>query len=523
MQDEQDYMRGKSMRSMYEEYVNGGNNQGENKSRFESPKEFRKGLSVYRLDQYKIEAGSSCKWDVVNCSGVPLDYDMQNETVYVDGSDAHTLLIGSTGSKKSRLVVMPTVRILTAANENMIICDPKGEIYQRTAGFLHKNDYNVHIINLREPKKGDCWNMLAVPFALYCANEVDKACEFINDMTINLIPIVAKDPYWDYSARDLLFGLILLLFKICKEMKLSDTIVNIQSVLRLKDELFVSMKRNEIQSTKIWEFAQHDELIRMRLLGTVICPENTLSCILSTFDQHMSCFSLQPKVVEMLAYSSFDLNDIGFEKNAIFLIMPDEKTTFHKIVTIFLKQMYELLIDNSYKKTKNGRFPSRINFILDEFSSLPTISDFPQMIAASRSRNIRFMLIIQSKHQLKQRYKEETDTIMSNCSNWMFLTSREIQLLREVSELSGTIGNAHHPLVSISRLQHLDKEKGECLIFYGRKNPYIAKLPDIEIYDNGDIKIHNISERKEHLSIQVPYNFFTEQMKKTDQESKTDE
>ena len=510
---ESDYKTKTSVYARYEQYINGGSNTRENNGHFENPNDFRKGLSSYRLDQHTIQAGSACNWDIDNCAGVPIDYDIDRNVVYADGSDAHTLLIGATGSKKSRLIVMPTVRILASANENMVICDPKGEIYCRIAGFLKENGYQIYTVNLREPQKGDCWNMLTIPYQLYCSGDIDKAYEFINDMTINLIPIVAKDPYWDYSSRDLLFGLTLLLFKICNTMGLSDEQVNMQGVLRLKEEIFNSTNSDQIQRSELWQFAKEDDFIRIRLIGTVICPDRTMSCILSTFDQHMSCFSLQPKVVEMLSSSTFDLNNVGFTKSAIFLVMPDEKTTFHKIISVFLKQMYELLIDNAFKKTENGRFPSRINFILDEFSSLPTIPDFPQMIAASRSRNIRFILVAQSKHQLRQRYQEETDTIMSNCSNWMFLTSREIQLLREISELSGITGANRDPLISISRLQHMDKDKGECLVFCGRKRPYIAKLPDIEAYDNGGPPILDIPVRKKHQSIQVPHQFFKQQVR----------
>lgn len=511
MSEEHNYAHAgiRSSRSMYEQYVSGGGSQNRNKSRFESKGVFRDGLSSYSMQQRTIRAGSACKWDQSNCSGVPMDYEpSEGGILYVDGADSHTLLIGATGSKKSRLIVMPTVRILAAAEENMVICDPKGEIYRRTAGFLHENGYSIHAINLREPQKGDGWNMLTAPYKLYCIGEIDKACEFINDMTINLMPLTAKDPYWDYSSRDMLFGLILLLFKICHETDLPADMINMRSILQLKEELFCSTSSQEIQKTVIWNFAKQDVLIRLRLNGTIICPERTLSCIISTFDQHMSCFSLQPQVIEMLSHSTFDLQNIGFGKCAIFLIMPDEKATFHKIITIFLKQMYELLIDGAFKRTEDNRFPSRINFILDEFSSLPTISDFPQMISASRSRNIRFILIVQSKHQLKQRYADETDTIMSNCGNWMFLTSRETDLLREISELSGRTGANYEPLVSISRLQHLDKEKGECLIFCGRKYPYIAVLPDIDTYDNAQPPVYEMHLRPSEESKILPIDFF---------------
>lgn len=136
------------------------------------------------------------------------------------------------------------------------------------------------------------------------------------------------------------------------------------------------------------------------------------------------------------------------------------------------------------------------------------MTDMPQMITASRSRNIRFMLVIQSKHQLKQRYAEEAETIMSNCSNWLFLTSRETELLREISELSGVTGSNREPLISVSRLQHLDKEAGECLVFSGRKYPYFSYPPDIEEYDGNEYVLRPLPLRK---MPELPEGAYTEE------------
>lgn len=488
MKGEADF-RNKSAISIYNHYVE--HLAGDNKGKLESAEKFRSDLSVYNLKDHTIRAGKNCVWDIKNCSGVPLDYNKDTGEIFVDGSDAHTLLIGATGSKKSRLVVMPMIYTLAASKETMIICDPKGEIFKRTSGYLSKEGYNIRVINLREPSKSDGWNMFTVPYRMYINDEIDKACEFINDAAINLIPIEAKDPYWDYSARDVFFGLVFLLFKLSKENCLGEESVNMKNLLHLKEELFFSHDSDDIKRTALWQLAKKDFLIRSRLNGTVICPEKTMACIISTFDQHMSCFSMQPQVIEMLSFSTFDLQKVGFGKDAIYLVVPDEKSTYHKIVNIFIKQIYEILIDNAFKRTLNNRYPVRVNFILDEFSSLPIIPDFPQMVTASRSRNIRFMLIIQSKHQLSQRYKDETDTIMSNCSNWIFLTSREINFLKEISELTGKNGR-NEPIISISRLQHLNKERGECLVFNGRKYPYFAKLPDIDEYELKPLEQFNI-------------------------------
>lgn len=495
----------RSTQTYYDAYTSNGS-KGENKGKLERTDVFRNGFSRYNIQTEELIPGTLSKWTAPNCSGFPMDYDKNAGCVYMDGSDSHCLLIGATGSKKSRLVVMPTVRLLAASGEAMIVCDPKGEIYRRTGDFLEKRGYDIRAIDLRDPERGDGWNILSVPYSLYCDGDIDKSCEFINDITANLIPITSNDPFWDYSARDMLFGLTLLLFRICKETKQPEDLVNMRSLLKLRSELFSSTSSARISNSSLWKYAKEDELIRARLQGTVVCPSETMSCIISVFDQHMASFSLQPQMVRLLSHSSFDLNDIGFGKTAVFLIMPDEKTVYHQIIAIFIKQMYELLIDNAYKKTQEYRFPTRINFLLDEFTSLPQMTDMPQMITASRSRNIRFMLVIQSKYQLKQRYKEEAETIMSNCSNWLFLTSRETELLREISELSGVTGSNREPLISMSRLQHLDKETGECLIFSGRKNPYFSHLPDIEEYDGDEYKVRPLPLRRSPVLPEDAYN-----------------
>jgi type IV secretion system protein VirD4 len=126
-----------------------------------------------------------------------------------------------------------------------------------------------------------------------------------------------------------------------------------------------------------------------------------------------------------------------------------------------------------------------MNFILDEFSNLPKISDMPAMITAARSRNIRFYLFIQSQHQLVAKYGGDAHTIKGNCNNWIFLNSRERELLEEIVVLCGECiyeNNIRRPLISVSDLQQFRKEKGEALVMLGRNAPYITKIFDIDDY-----------------------------------------
>lgn len=177
--------------------------------------------------------------------------------------------------------------------------------------------------------------------------------------------------------------------------------------------------------------------------------------------------------------------------------MPDEKTTYHRLISLFVKQCYERLIYLA-QNSERAAFRIRINYILDEFSTLPTISDFPAMITAARSRNIRFFLFVQSQKQLERRYQVEAETIESNCNNWVFLTSRELSLLKSISALAGQTAEGR-PLISVFALQHLDKEKGEALVFSGRQFPYITDLVDISEIDHDRYEILEMSKRTKVL------------------------
>lgn len=463
----------------------GGSSGKVKNSRFENEATFSNYFSKYHVDSGRILHNSSVKY-VEHYGGVPVG--IYNGNVLIDSSDSHTMVFGSTGSKKSRLLIMPMVRILADAGESMIITDPKSEIYDRTSGYLEKNGYTIKVINLRNPSLGNSWNPLYIPYLYYQNNELDKAYEFANDIAVNLClaEISDRDPFWDYSSRDLFFGLELLLFRYCFEYKEQKGRPNIANLSRLRQYIFknhFSSIRSVISDlpSELKQFIDEDLITLSALIGTINAPDKTQASILSTYDEKMRCFTIQPDLLNMLSTDNLNIEKIGDQKTAIFVIMPDEKTSYHKLVSLFIKQSYEVVISLAQKR-QNGKMPIRINYILDEFASLPSIKDFPAMISASRSRNIRFTLVVQSKHQLIGKYGDEADVIQSNCSNWIFLTSREIEMLKELSILCGEKRNGK-PLVPIDYLQHLNKEKGEALVLIGRLYPYITRLPDIKSYD----------------------------------------
>lgn len=192
---------------------------------------------------------------------------------------------------------------------------------------------------------------------------------------------------------------------------------------------------------------------------------------------------------QMLAANDFDMSSIGEEKHAIFIVMQDEKRTYHPLVSTFIKQCYDTLLLDAHSKT--GKLNSRVNFVLDEFANITPINDMSSMITAARSRNIRFYLVIQGINQLTSQYgSADADVIKGNCGNWYYLVSKELPILREISELCGTEKiysssaqrGIERPLISVSRL--LKMPLGQILILRDRESPFISYLPDISSYQS---------------------------------------
>lgn len=465
---------------------------------FESVDHLKRSLVAFDISTKKFITNREKQY----YGGVPIFYDAEGRKLYIDAADTHSLVFGATGSLKTRTVVSPTIKVLGYAGESMIINDPKGELYARHAAELEKLGYNIVDINFRNPLVGNSWNPLYIPYQFYISGDEDKAAEFINDISNNLMVSEksSNDPFWDYSASDLLYGLIQLLFRYCKDHNKDINSVNIGNLLTLRRKLFAS--KQQAKNSILWKYASEDELVAASLSGSIYAPNDTMNSILSVFDQKMRTFTIQPTLLNMLANNDFDVAEIGKKPTCVFLITPDEKTSYHKLVSLFIKQSYEYLIYSATQNAEN-KVNNRITYVVDEFSSLPKINDMPSMISAARSRDIRFLLVVQSKSSLKQRYEEEADTIIANCSNWIFFTSRELELLKELSELCGMQKN-RMPNISVYDLQHFSKRDREALVLCDRSKPLKVNMLDIDMFGDKRAMVskeHDVRIRKERTTL----------------------
>ncbi len=408
-------------------------------------------------------------------AGLPILSDT-NEA-YVDNADTHTLIFGATGSKKTRLFCMPMINMMAKAGESFIVTDPKGELYAQTSALVHEKGYKTVVLNFRDIGYGDRWNPLSIPYELWKAGYRDEAGALLSDVMGSIAAPIAKnnkDAFWPEAAQELGIAGLYTLFEAAKPEE-----------IHMKSFAMMSSQGSVDHMKSLYQMMREDSLPYINYSSTIgLDAKVTASGIISSLFGMLRLFCVNNKLTHMLAETTFDMKKIGREKTAVYLIVPDEKTTYHFLVTMFIKQVYEVLIGEAQKEATRT-LPVRVNFVLDEFCNIPMIPDMHSMISAARSRNMRYFLVVQSMHQLKGRYGENADTIKGNCDNWVFLTSKERDLLTEISELCGNIVTPDgriRCLISTSELQRFSKERGEALIMHCRQYPIISELPDISMY-----------------------------------------
>lgn len=227
---------------------------------------------------------------------------------------------------------------------------------------------------------------------------------------------------------------------------------------------------------------------KKNLSGYLESSDNTQTSFYSTFKNKLRDVLTNESVERILSSNDIDLKAIGEEKTAIFLIVHDEKKTYYRLSTMFVKQVYEALI-KSARNEANLRLKVPLNIILDEFGNMPPVKDIDAMLTAARSRGIRLTLIVQDFGQIDKQYgKDMAKTIKGNVMNTVYILSGAPDTLKEISERAGTKREWNKDkkmyedvkLFSVDRLSHF--KLGEVLILSQRHNPYFVKLPGYDQY-----------------------------------------
>ena len=302
-----------------------------------------------------------------------------------------------------------------------IFTDPKGELYDKTAGYLKSKGYEIKVLNLVQPQYSDGYNPL-----MHITSELDV------DVIANTIVKGQKsdsgsDPYWDDMAEMLLKALIYYLIATRPEEE-----QNLASCAELVRAANSNGGSNLL--TELINQLPYDHPARMYYKSIEIAPEKTYGSILSSLQSKLGKFDSK-EIAELTSTDTIDFDAIGSKKTAVYVISSDTHTAYDFLLTIFFSQMIQQLYN--YADNRGGKLPIQTFFILDEFANIGKIPDFDKKISTSRSRKISFSVILQNLDQLEAVYEKSYETIIGNCDTHVFLGSNSQKTVEYFSKALG--------------------------------------------------------------------------------------
>ena len=161
----------------------------------------------------------------------------------------------------------------------------------------------------------------------------------------------------------------------------------------------------------------------------------TAKSILISCGARLAVFDIA-ELRELTAYDELELDTLGDQKTALFLIMSDTDDSFNFLIAMCYTQLFNLLCDKA-DDVYGGRLPVHVRCLIDECANIGQIPKLEKLMATIRSREISACLILQTQSQLKALYKDNAETIIGNCDASLFLGGKEPTTLKALSEALG--------------------------------------------------------------------------------------
>ena len=405
----------------------------------------------------------------------------------------NVLVIGGSGSGKTRFWLKPN---LMQMHSSYVVTDPKGSIVIECGNALLKHGYTIKIFNTINFQKSMHYN----PFA-YIHSEKD-----ILKLVTTLIANTkgdgkAGDEFWT-KAETLLYCALIgyIHYEAPVEEQNFSTLIEFLNAMEVRedDEEFqnpVDLMFEALEKKKPNHFAVR-QYKKYKLAAGKTAKSILISC-----GARLAPFDIQ-EVRDVTAYDELQLDTLGDQKTALFLIMSDTDATFNFLISMIYTQLFNLLCEKA-DDVYGGRLPVHVRCLIDEMANIGQIPNLEKLVATIRSREISACLVLQAQSQLKAIYKDNADTIIGNMDSRIFLGGSEPTTLKELNQALGketidtyntsnTRGNSPSygqnfqklgkDLASVDELAVLDGSK--CILQLRGVRPFLSDKYDLTQHPN---------------------------------------
>ncbi len=431
------------------------------------------------------------------------------------------LVIGGSGSGKTRFVLKPNLMQCRSKDfpVSFVVTDPKASIVIECGKMLKRYGYRIKIFNTINFSKSQHYN----PFA-YIHSEKD-----ILKLVTTLISNTkgdqkGGDPFWEKSETLLYTALIAYLhYESPTNEQNFSTLAEMIGAMEVREDeedfknvvdlMFDGLAEKDPEHFAVRQYRKYK-----------LAAGKTAKSILISCGARLAAFDIA-EIREITMYDELELDTIGDEKTALFLIISDTDSSFNFLVSMAYTQLFNLLCEKA-DDVYGGRLPYHVRCLIDECANIGQIPNLEKLMATIRSREISACLVLQAQSQLKTLYKDAADTIVGNCDAAIFLGGKEKTTLEDWSKMMGketidayntseTKGNSPSygknyqklgkDLMTIDELAVMDG--GMCILQLRGVRPFLSKKYDITAHPLykllSDYDKRNAFSIEKHLSTRL--------------------
>jgi len=352
----------------------------------------------------------------------------------------NVLVVGGSGSGKTRFFVKPN---LMQMHSSYVVTDPKGTLLVECGKLLTRGrkvlkngitsyePYRIKVLNTINFKKSMHYN----PF-VYIRSEKD-ILKLVSTIIANTKGDGDKagDDFWVKAEKLYYTALIGYIYykaplgeqnftTLLELINASEAREDDEDFKNPVDLLFDALEREDSEHFAVRQYKKYK-----------LAAGKTAKSILISCGARLAPFDIK-ELREIMDYDEMELDTLGDELTALFVIISDTDDTFNFVVAMMYTQLFNLLADKA-DDVYQGRLPIHVRFLLDEFANIGQIPKFEKLIATIRSREMSASIILQTQSQLKAIYKDHSETIIGNCDSMLFLGGKEKTTLKDLSDSLG--------------------------------------------------------------------------------------
>ena len=344
----------------------------------------------------------------------------------------NVLVVGGSGSGKTRFFVKPNLMQCVSEKYpcSFVVTDPKGSLIVESGRMLRHFGYRIKVMNTINFAKSMHYNPLA-----YIHSEKD-ILKLVNCLIANTRGEgKGGDPFWEKSEVLLYTALIGYLWQeALEEDRNFATLIDMIGSMQTREDnedfrnpidlMFEDLEREKPDCFAVRQYKKFK-----------LAAAKTTKSILISCGARLAVFDIA-ELRELTAYDELELDTLGDQKTALFLIMSDTDDSFNFLIAMCYTQLFNLLCDKA-DDVYGGRLPVHVRCLIDECANIGQIPKLEKLMATIRSREISACLILQTQSQLKALYKDNAETVIGNCDASLFLGGKEPTTLKALSEALG--------------------------------------------------------------------------------------